>query len=189
MILPGGTGLFVVIKPSTPAAQSAITTTAATKLERPESGAGPATSSAVRDREKASAKSTAASDPTGPRPPAPGKPWNVSGVLVLLLAGAWTLGVIAFHFPAPGRLGLARASRTNGLPAGGAAAQRQFEACRQECEVPATVVLGAHQDVRSPIFRGRPEAVHSCSGPLGRGLPVTIRRGILLHELSEVYAP
>ena len=50
LLLPSGAGLVVLIKPSTPAVQPVIPTTADTKLERQGPGADPAPSPPVRDR-------------------------------------------------------------------------------------------------------------------------------------------
>jgi beta-lactamase regulating signal transducer with metallopeptidase domain len=182
-LLPGG-GLIVLIPPSSPATQPMISTTAGTKLERQESGAVPAPLSAVRDGKKAIADSTDASGPTAPSRSVPREQWDVSRLCVLLLAGAWTLGVVVSALRLLGGWRwLVQLKKKARAP--GASAQRQFEACRQECDVPATVLLGIHSDVRSPIFVGGRKRLILVPDHWDT-LPAATRRGILLHELAHV---
>jgi beta-lactamase regulating signal transducer with metallopeptidase domain/protocatechuate 3,4-dioxygenase beta subunit len=184
LVLPSGAGLVALIKPSTPAGQTEIPSAPLTKTETEKTLADPAPAPTLRDGNRGTASSIAATDPAAPSPVDPGEPWDVARVGVLLLSGAWILGVIlhALRLLA-GWSWLVRLGQTARAPC--EAAQRQFEACRQECSVRETVLLGIHTEVLSPIFVGGPKRRILVPDDWDT-LPAETRRGILLHELAHV---
>jgi beta-lactamase regulating signal transducer with metallopeptidase domain len=187
LLLPSAAGFVVLIRPSTTAAQRPMRTTADVTPAMPPSAADPSPSPAVatqRAGPKAVAASTASSGSNAPRPAVPAEPLDAARMGALLLAGAWAFGVVWYASRLlAGWRWLARFSQRARAP--GEAAQRQFEACRQESGVGAKVVLGIHAQLRSPIYVGGWKRRILVPDHWDT-LPAAVRRGILLHELAHV---
>ena len=185
--LSSGSGMVVLVRHDAPMAPQSPRANSLHQSERTNSAPTVRPTSSIasqRAPDKAPSESEAVAQDKLPQPKTPDETLDLARLGMALLAGAWATGVVVMTLQlAAGWWWLAKIGMSARAP--GDAAQREFDACRQECNIRETVILRIHSAVSSPVFA----AVWQCYIFVPddwESLSAGVRRGILMHELAHV---